>query len=68
MYVWNSLGVLSGPLTMDVVPSGVLSVLPGYGYDTGKEIISNPLIRKVDVTVSIDALILDDTSLMFDID
>lgn len=34
------------------VPSGVLSVLPGYGAIVGKEIVSNPLIRKVDITVS----------------
>lgn len=34
------------------VPSGVLSVLPGYGKTIGKEIVSNPLIRKVDITVS----------------
>ncbi|KAI0700734.1 aldehyde dehydrogenase [Cytidiella melzeri] len=32
------------------VPSGVLSVLPGYGKTTGKEIASNPIIRKVDIT------------------
>ncbi|TFK43675.1 aldehyde dehydrogenase [Crucibulum laeve] len=32
------------------VPPGVLSVLPGYGATTGKEIVKNPLIRKVDVT------------------
>ena len=35
-----------------IVPSGVLSILPGYGPTTGKAIVSNPLIRKVDVTVS----------------
>ena len=33
------------------VPSGVLSVLPGPGATTGKELVSHPLIRKVDVTV-----------------
>ncbi|SJL02225.1 related to phenylacetaldehyde dehydrogenase [Armillaria ostoyae] len=32
------------------VPAGVLTVLPGFGQTTGKAIISNPLIRKVDVT------------------
>ena len=34
------------------VPSGVLSVLPGPGATTGKELVSHPLIRKVDVTVA----------------
>jgi hypothetical protein len=34
------------------VPSGVLSVLPGPGATTGKELVSHPLIRKVDITVS----------------
>jgi acyl-CoA reductase-like NAD-dependent aldehyde dehydrogenase len=33
------------------VPPGVLSILPGYGHITGKQIISHPLVRKVDVTV-----------------
>ena len=33
------------------VPSGVLSVLPGPGATTGKELVSHPLIRKVDITV-----------------
>jgi len=33
------------------VPLGVLTVLPGYGRTVGKEIVSNPLIRKVDITV-----------------
>ncbi|KAK0491244.1 aldehyde dehydrogenase [Armillaria novae-zelandiae] len=32
------------------VPAGVLTVLPGFGQTTGKAVISNPLIRKVDVT------------------
>ncbi|KAK7060422.1 hypothetical protein VNI00_001187 [Paramarasmius palmivorus] len=32
------------------LPQGVLSVLPGFGATTGKAIVSNPLIRKVDVT------------------
>jgi acyl-CoA reductase-like NAD-dependent aldehyde dehydrogenase len=30
----------------------VLSILPGYGHKTGKEIVQNPLVRKVDITVS----------------
>lgn len=34
------------------VPSGVLSILPGYGHKTGKEIVQNSLVRKVDITVS----------------
>jgi hypothetical protein len=34
------------------VPSGVLSVLPGPGATTGKELVSHPLIRKVDITVA----------------
>ncbi|KAJ7590679.1 aldehyde dehydrogenase domain-containing protein [Mycena floridula] len=32
------------------VPPDILSVLPGTGATTGKAIISNPLIRKVDMT------------------
>ncbi|KAF9006524.1 aldehyde dehydrogenase domain-containing protein [Cyathus striatus] len=32
------------------VPEGALTVLPGFGAVTGKEIVRNPLIRKVDVT------------------
>ncbi|KAI9457959.1 aldehyde dehydrogenase [Lactarius psammicola] len=32
------------------VPSGVLSVLPGPGVTTGKELVSHPLVRKVDIT------------------
>ncbi|KAJ8468476.1 hypothetical protein ONZ45_g17228 [Pleurotus djamor] len=32
------------------LPQGVLTVLPGPGHTTGKDIISNPLIRKVDIT------------------
>ncbi|KAI0089093.1 aldehyde dehydrogenase [Irpex rosettiformis] len=32
------------------VPLEVLSVLPGYGRTVGKEIVSNPIIKKVDVT------------------
>ncbi|KAH9056365.1 aldehyde dehydrogenase domain-containing protein [Lactarius vividus] len=32
------------------VPSGVLSVLPGPGASTGKELVSHPLVRKVDIT------------------
>ena len=34
------------------VPAGVLSVLPGYGRTTGKDLVSHPLVRKVDITVS----------------
>ena len=34
------------------MPFGVLSILPGYGHKTGKEIVQNPLVRKVDITVS----------------
>ncbi|KAH8993846.1 Aldehyde/histidinol dehydrogenase [Lactarius hatsudake] len=38
-------------IALDVgVPSGVLSVLPGPGVSTGKELVSHPLIRKVDIT------------------
>jgi acyl-CoA reductase-like NAD-dependent aldehyde dehydrogenase len=33
------------------VPDGVLSVLPGPGATTGKELVSHPLVRKVDITV-----------------
>ncbi|KAJ3786574.1 aldehyde dehydrogenase domain-containing protein [Lentinula aff. detonsa] len=32
------------------VPSGVLSVIPGFGHTVGKAIVSHPFIRKVDVT------------------
>lgn len=32
------------------VPEGVLSILPGLGPTTGKEVVQNPLIRKVDIT------------------
>ncbi|KAF8827026.1 hypothetical protein HHX47_DHR5000876 [Lentinula edodes] len=32
------------------VPPGVVSVIPGFGHTVGKAIVSNPLIRKVDVT------------------
>ncbi|KAF5358910.1 hypothetical protein D9758_004804 [Tetrapyrgos nigripes] len=32
------------------LPEGVLSIVPGYGHITGKAIVGNPLIRKVDVT------------------
>ncbi|KZT29284.1 aldehyde dehydrogenase [Neolentinus lepideus HHB14362 ss-1] len=32
------------------IPDGVLSVLPGYGVTTGKDIVSDPLVRKVDIT------------------
>ncbi|KAH9984124.1 aldehyde dehydrogenase domain-containing protein [Russula vinacea] len=36
------------------VPSGVLSVLPGPGATTGRDIVSHPLIRKVDITAGTD--------------
>ncbi|TFY77059.1 hypothetical protein EWM64_g6955 [Hericium alpestre] len=32
------------------IPDGILSVLPGYGRTTGTELVSHPLIRKVDIT------------------
>ncbi|KAJ3871330.1 aldehyde dehydrogenase domain-containing protein [Lentinula edodes] len=32
------------------LPPGVVSVIPGFGNTVGKAIVSNPLIRKVDVT------------------
>ncbi|KAJ4479296.1 aldehyde dehydrogenase domain-containing protein [Lentinula aciculospora] len=32
------------------LPPGVLSVIPGFGHTIGKVIVSNPLIRKVDIT------------------
>ncbi|KAI0065822.1 aldehyde dehydrogenase [Artomyces pyxidatus] len=32
------------------VPPGVLTVLPGYGRQTGMDLVSHPLIRKVDIT------------------
>ncbi|KAI2464830.1 aldehyde dehydrogenase [Annulohypoxylon bovei var. microspora] len=32
------------------IPDGVFSVLPGYGATTGKALVQNPLVRKVDVT------------------
>jgi len=35
-----------------LVPEGVLTILPGLGPITGKEVVQNPLIRKVDITVS----------------
>ena len=35
------------------MPSGVLSVLPGYGESTGVEIAKHHYIRKIDVTVRI---------------
>ena len=36
-----------------LVPEGVLTILPGLGPVTGKEVVQNPLIRKVDITVSL---------------
>jgi acyl-CoA reductase-like NAD-dependent aldehyde dehydrogenase len=40
------------PLTAFVssVPDGVLSILPGYGLITGKALIEDPRIKKVDLT------------------
>ncbi|KIY49423.1 aldehyde dehydrogenase [Fistulina hepatica ATCC 64428] len=32
------------------VPSGVLSVLPGYGMTTGHALVNSPIVRKVDIT------------------
>ncbi|KAH9948362.1 aldehyde dehydrogenase [Amylocystis lapponica] len=36
------------------VPLGVLSVLPGYGRTIGKDIVSNAMVRKVDITAGTD--------------
>lgn len=47
-----------------LVPPGVLSVLPGTGIITGKDIVSNPLIRKVDITVRAFNLCLSTQILM----
>ncbi|KAF8269073.1 Aldehyde/histidinol dehydrogenase [Lactarius quietus] len=38
------------PLGVVAQITGVLSVLPGPGATTGKELVSHPLVRKVDVT------------------
>lgn len=35
-----------------IVPSRVLQVLTGTGATTGMDIVSNPLVKKVDITVS----------------
>ncbi|KAH7911552.1 aldehyde dehydrogenase domain-containing protein [Hygrophoropsis aurantiaca] len=32
------------------IPQGVLTILPGLGPTTGKALVSNPLVRKVDLT------------------
>lgn len=32
------------------VPDGVLSILPGYGLITGKALVEDPRIKKVDLT------------------
>lgn len=32
------------------LPDGVLTILPGYGHSTGKQLVSHSLIRKVDIT------------------
>jgi hypothetical protein len=42
-------GKLNGHIS---VPRGALSVLPGFGATTGKDLISHPLVKKVDITVS----------------
>jgi Aldehyde dehydrogenase family len=39
-------------LSIHSVPSGVLSVLPGPGATTGRQLVSHPLVRKVDITVN----------------
>ncbi|KAI9056512.1 aldehyde dehydrogenase [Trametes sanguinea] len=36
------------------VPPGVLQVLPGYGRTVGKMLVSDPAIRKVDITAGTD--------------
>ncbi len=41
-----------GASTHGVVPQGVLQVLPGYGRTVGKMLVSDPTVRKVDITVS----------------
>ncbi|KAG2060133.1 aldehyde dehydrogenase [Suillus hirtellus] len=32
------------------LPDGVLTILPGYGHTTGKQLATHPLVRKVDIT------------------
>ncbi|KAH9943279.1 aldehyde dehydrogenase [Epithele typhae] len=32
------------------VPPGVLQVLPGYGHKVGKMLVSDPIVKKVDIT------------------
>lgn len=34
-----------------VVPDGVLSILPGIGVEIGTELVSSPIVKKVDITV-----------------
>jgi hypothetical protein len=46
------------PNHFSLVPSGVLSVLPGFG-ETAQLLAQNPLVRKVDVTVSEACAIVD---------
>lgn len=36
-----------------IVPDGVLTVLTGYGHTTGRTMCANPLVTKVDITVSL---------------
>ena len=50
MSVCSPLNVSRALLTQfRAVPMGVLSVLPG-GPEVGKQLVSNPIIRKVDIT------------------
>ncbi|CDO73732.1 hypothetical protein BN946_scf185015.g60 [Trametes cinnabarina] len=36
------------------VPAGVLQVLPGYGRTVGKQLVSDPAVKKVDITAGTD--------------
>lgn len=48
--------LLLGPILQEAgLPNGVFNVLPGLGATTGKALVSNPLVRKVDVTGGTDA-------------
>ena len=46
---------------MSAVPSSVLQVLTGSGTSTGMNIISDPRVKKVDITVSYQSNILDES-------